>query len=72
MEFRILGPLQAVSDGGVVEVAGVKPRALLALLLVHANVGGTCRSPARRSPRWQGHTDGGWPRLGVLRRTRYA
>ncbi|MGH2603992.1 MAG: AfsR/SARP family transcriptional regulator, partial [Dehalococcoidia bacterium] len=37
MEFRILGPLEVVSDEGPVEVPGVKPRTLLALLLVHAN-----------------------------------
>ena len=37
MEFRILGPLE-VSDGDVeVSLGGPKPRALLALLLIHAN-----------------------------------
>ena len=37
MEFRILGPLE-VSDGdGEVSLGGRKPRALLAVLLLHAN-----------------------------------
>ena len=36
MEFRILGPLEAVGDGGPVELAGGKQKALLALLLLHA------------------------------------
>jgi predicted ATPase/DNA-binding SARP family transcriptional activator len=37
MEFRILGPLEVVSDDGPLPVPGAKPRALLALLLAHAN-----------------------------------
>jgi predicted ATPase/DNA-binding SARP family transcriptional activator len=37
MEFRILGPLEAVSDEGPVKVPGAKPRAVLAMLLVNAN-----------------------------------
>src|SRR5919106_4442570 len=37
MEFRILGPLEVLSSDGPVEVRGAKARALLALLLVHAN-----------------------------------
>jgi DNA-binding SARP family transcriptional activator/tetratricopeptide (TPR) repeat protein len=37
MEFRILGPLEVISDDGPVEVRGAKPRGLLGLLLVHAN-----------------------------------
>jgi DNA-binding SARP family transcriptional activator/tetratricopeptide (TPR) repeat protein len=37
MEFRILGPLEVAIGGGRAEVQGVKPRALLVLLLVHAN-----------------------------------
>ena len=37
MEFRILGPLEVVSDDELVEVHGAKARALLALFLVHAN-----------------------------------
>lgn len=37
MEFRILGPLEVVSDDGPVRVPRAKTRELLALLLVHAN-----------------------------------
>src|SRR5262249_36513966 len=37
MEFRILGPLEAREDGGLVALGGAKQRALLAVLLLHAN-----------------------------------
>src|SRR3954452_14983239 len=37
MEFRILGPLDVRADGGALAVKGQKLRALLAVLLVHAN-----------------------------------
>ena len=37
MEFRILGPLEAWHEGREVSVGGPKPRALLAVLLLHAN-----------------------------------
>jgi DNA-binding SARP family transcriptional activator len=37
MEFRILGPLEVWDEGGEVSLGGRKPRALLALLLLHAN-----------------------------------
>jgi DNA-binding SARP family transcriptional activator len=37
MEFRILGPLEAVDDGAVLALAGTSQRALLGLLLLHAN-----------------------------------
>ena len=37
MEFRLLGPVEAVRDGRAVPLGGAKPRALLALLLLHAN-----------------------------------
>src|SRR5437762_1817083 len=37
MEFRILGPLEVLSDGQVLDLGGQKQRALLALLLVEAN-----------------------------------
>ena len=37
MEFRILGPLEAVDDTGPVDLAGGKQKALLALLLLHAD-----------------------------------
>jgi DNA-binding SARP family transcriptional activator len=37
MEFRILGPLEAYEAGKQVPVGGAKQRALLAVLLLHAN-----------------------------------
>ena len=37
MRFRILGPLEAWDEGGEVSLGGRKPRALLAMLLLHAN-----------------------------------
>jgi DNA-binding SARP family transcriptional activator len=37
MEFRILGPLEVWNEGGEVALGGPKPRALLAVLLVHPN-----------------------------------
>src|SRR3954469_17022117 len=37
MEFRLLGPVEAVEHDRVVAVGGPRQRALLALLLLHAN-----------------------------------
>ena len=37
MNFRILGPLEALNEGRAVALGGSKQRAVLALLLVHAN-----------------------------------
>jgi DNA-binding SARP family transcriptional activator len=37
VEFRILGPLEAEQDGRLIPLGGRKQRALLALLLLHAN-----------------------------------
>src|SRR5206468_7786534 len=37
MEFRILGPLEASSDGEPLDLGGQKQRALLAILLLQAN-----------------------------------
>jgi DNA-binding SARP family transcriptional activator/streptogramin lyase len=37
MEFRVLGPLEVEEDGRVLKLGGGKQRALLALLLLHAN-----------------------------------
>ena len=37
MEFRILGPLEVLEDGQALELGGQKQRALLAMLLLHAN-----------------------------------
>jgi class 3 adenylate cyclase/DNA-binding SARP family transcriptional activator/tetratricopeptide (TPR) repeat protein len=37
MEFRILGPLEVSSEGGILDLGGAKQRALLAILLLDAN-----------------------------------
>ena len=37
MEFRILGPLEVLEEGRPVPITGAKERALLAILLLHAN-----------------------------------
>ena len=37
MEFRILGPLEVISDGQALDLGGAKQRALLAVLLLHPN-----------------------------------
>lgn len=37
MDFQILGPLEARSERGAVGLEGLKPRAVLAMLLLHAN-----------------------------------
>ena len=37
MRFLILGPLEARGGDGVVALGGIKPRAVLAVLLLHAN-----------------------------------
>jgi DNA-binding SARP family transcriptional activator len=37
MEFRILGPLEVRAKRGTVALGGIKPRAVLAVLLLHAN-----------------------------------
>jgi DNA-binding SARP family transcriptional activator len=37
MEFRLLGPLEVAEQGRLLSLGGVKPRSLLALLLLHAN-----------------------------------
>src|SRR3954467_5555576 len=37
MEFGILGPVEVRRDGRVVHVRGENPRAVLAILLLHAN-----------------------------------
>src|SRR5688572_29906216 len=38
MEFKVLGPLEVRRDGEIVPVGGPKPRAVLAFLLLHANL----------------------------------
>jgi DNA-binding SARP family transcriptional activator len=37
MDFSILGPLEVLDNGSQVAVGGARPRALLALLVIHAN-----------------------------------
>ena len=37
MDYRILGPLEVRDDGHALELGGEKQRALLAILLLHAN-----------------------------------
>jgi DNA-binding SARP family transcriptional activator len=37
LEFRILGPLEAIGDDGPIRLGGPRQRATLALLLLHAN-----------------------------------
>jgi WD40 repeat protein/DNA-binding SARP family transcriptional activator len=37
MDFRVLGPLEVRSERGAVHLGGHKPRAVLAVLLLHAN-----------------------------------
>ncbi|MEV5342370.1 BTAD domain-containing putative transcriptional regulator [Streptomyces sp. NPDC052676] len=37
MEFKVLGPLEVLSDGRSLPLGGVQQRAVLALLLLHAN-----------------------------------
>ena len=37
MEFKILGPLEVLVDGRPLELGGAKQRALLTVLLLHAN-----------------------------------
>src|SRR3954451_20065191 len=37
MDFQILGPLEARSEDGPVGLGGLKPRAILAVLLLHPN-----------------------------------
>ena len=61
VEFRILGPLEATDDTGPVNLASGKQKALLALLLLHADrvvpaAGSSTTSGARTclraQPRW--------------------
>ena len=46
MEFQILGPLEVRGDLGVVALGGIKPRAVLAVLLRHANEPVSAERPA--------------------------
>src|SRR5687767_4014023 len=47
MEFRILGPLEVLDERGTVPIAGSKPRAVLAVLLLHAGEPVTAEHLAR-------------------------
>ena len=44
MEFRLLGSIEAEHDGHMLVLHGVKQRALLAVLLLHANEFASCDS----------------------------
>ena len=37
IDYRLLGPLEVAVNGHAVDVGGLKQRALLAILLLHAN-----------------------------------
>ena len=61
MQFRILGPLTAAFEGEALALGGERQRALLAVLLVHANemvsterlieqLFGDTRAPGRGAP----------------------
>ncbi|MDP2712538.1 MAG: BTAD domain-containing putative transcriptional regulator [Solirubrobacteraceae bacterium] len=47
MDFRILGPIDAQGESGPVALGGSKPRAVLAILLLHANQPVTAEHLAR-------------------------
>ena len=49
-EYRILGPVEALVDGRPVDLAGPRPRAVLALLLTRANA--VVAGARRRDERW--------------------
>jgi DNA-binding SARP family transcriptional activator len=36
VEYRVLGPLEALQDGRELRLGGPRPRAVLAILLLHA------------------------------------
>ena len=47
MEFRILGPLEAIEDGCGLDLGALKQRALLAVLLLEVWLGALARSVTR-------------------------
>ncbi len=63
LEFRILGPLEAVRDGRQVRVGGRKLRSLLALLLLRA--GEFCSADLLIDELWHRYDDGALARLQV-------
>ena len=58
VEFRVLGPLEVVTDGRQVKVDARKQRAILAVLLIHAHAAlsrfEAAGGPARRCDRYPG------------------
>ena len=71
MEFRVLGPLEVTADGQSLGLAGVRARAVLAVLLMHANQ--VVASDRLLEELWPGHpadkaTDSLQVRLSELRR----
>ena len=73
MEFRILGPLEVHVEGRALALGGVKPRALLAVLLLSANESVSAERLAlafgARTPRRRGQDRAG-PRLAVAQGAR--
>jgi DNA-binding SARP family transcriptional activator/pimeloyl-ACP methyl ester carboxylesterase len=53
MEFRILGPLSVVSNGDELQVSGAQRRAVLGMLLVHANY--VVSADTLIEDLWEGH-----------------
>ena len=49
LELKILGPLEAIAEGRVVDIRGQKQRELLAILAIHANEVVSPRPPGRRA-----------------------
>ncbi len=56
MEFSVLGPLEVTADGRPLELAGARTRAVLAVLLVHANQ--VVSSDRLIEELWPGHPAG--------------
>jgi DNA-binding SARP family transcriptional activator/pimeloyl-ACP methyl ester carboxylesterase len=56
VEFRVLGPLEVMADGRSLRMAGARTRAVLAMLLVHANQ--VVSSDRLIEELWPGHPAG--------------
>ena len=65
MEFRVLGPLEVLEQGHLVEVRGRRQRALLACLLLHANE--VVSSERLLEDLWPGAHDAGRVQVAVSR-----
>src|SRR5829696_6115518 len=78
MEFSVLGPLEVRADGRAVALGGVKPRAVLAVLLLRANQPVTRRAARARARAlgWgrvcERGEDGAGPRVAAAARARGA